>query len=52
MHQIIEIDPQKRLARVQPGTILDNLRHAAEQFHHARLLWEPLDVCLVRKMSL
>ncbi len=33
MNRIIEIDPQKRLARVQPGTILDDLRHAAEQFH-------------------
>ncbi len=33
MNQIIEIDPGKRLAYVQPGTILDDLRHAAEQFH-------------------
>ncbi len=33
MNQVIEIDPQKRLAQVQPGTILDDLRHAAEQFH-------------------
>ncbi len=33
MNRIIEIDPQKGLARVQPGTILDDLRHAAEQFH-------------------
>lgn len=56
MNQIIEIDPGKRLAYVQPGTILDDLRHAAEQFHltfgpdpatHAwrhdrqRFLWHP-----------
>ncbi len=33
MNQIIEIDPGKRLAYVQPGTILDNLRHEAVQFH-------------------
>lgn len=33
MNQVIEIDPQKRLALVQPGTILDDLRHAAEQYH-------------------
>ena len=31
MHTILELDPQKRLARVQPGLILDDLRHAAEQ---------------------
>jgi len=33
MNQVIEIDPQKRLARVQPGTILDDLRQAAERYH-------------------
>jgi FAD/FMN-containing dehydrogenase/Fe-S oxidoreductase len=33
MNKIIEIDPQKKLARVQPGVILDDLRRAAEQFH-------------------
>jgi len=33
MNQIIEIDPGKRLAYVQPGTILDDLRHEAVQFH-------------------
>jgi FAD/FMN-containing dehydrogenase len=32
LNKIIEIDPNKRLARVQPGTILDDLRHAAEQY--------------------
>ena len=31
MHAILELDPQKRLARVQPGLILDDLRHTAEQ---------------------
>src|SRR6266571_1391728 len=31
MHKIIEINPQKRLARVQPGIVLDALRNAAEQ---------------------
>jgi FAD/FMN-containing dehydrogenase len=33
MHRIIALDPDKQLARVQPGTILDDLRHAAEQYH-------------------
>ena len=32
LNQIIEIDPQKKLARVQPGTILDDLRNAAEHY--------------------
>jgi FAD/FMN-containing dehydrogenase/Fe-S oxidoreductase len=31
MSKIGDIDPQKRLARVQPGVVLDSLRHAAEQ---------------------
>jgi len=30
MNRVLEIDPHQRLARVQPGTILDDLRHAAE----------------------
>src|SRR5205809_2308346 len=29
MHSVLEIDPHKKLARVQPGTILDHLRNAA-----------------------
>lgn len=33
MNRIIEIDPQKKLARVQPGAILDTLRQAAERHH-------------------
>ena len=33
MAAIIEIDPQRRLARVQPGVILDHLRNAAEKHH-------------------
>jgi FAD/FMN-containing dehydrogenase/Fe-S oxidoreductase len=33
MNSVIEIDPQNRLARIQPGIILDDLRYAAEQFH-------------------
>lgn len=32
MNRVIEIDPHKKLARVQPGTILDDLRNAAEQY--------------------
>src|SRR5947199_448784 len=31
MAQIVELDPHKRIARVQPGVILDDLRSAAEK---------------------
>jgi len=31
MNQVEEIDPRRRLARVQPGTILDDLRRRAER---------------------
>src|SRR5947208_3085654 len=33
MANILELDPQKRMARVQPGVILDHLRNAAEVHH-------------------
>src|ERR1700730_4205704 len=33
MAEILEIDPVRRLARVQPGVILDRLRNAAEKHH-------------------
>jgi FAD/FMN-containing dehydrogenase/Fe-S oxidoreductase len=33
MNQILEIDPERRIARVQPGVVLDNLRNAAEKHH-------------------
>jgi FAD/FMN-containing dehydrogenase/Fe-S oxidoreductase len=33
MADIIEIDPVRRIARVQPGVILDRLRNAAETHH-------------------
>jgi FAD/FMN-containing dehydrogenase/Fe-S oxidoreductase len=33
MADILEIDPARRLARVQPGVILDHLRNAAERHH-------------------
>jgi len=33
MARILEIDPARRLARVQPGVVLDNLRNAAEKYH-------------------
>src|SRR6266699_3224348 len=32
MNQVISIDPRQKLAHVQPGTILDDLRHAAEHY--------------------
>jgi FAD/FMN-containing dehydrogenase/Fe-S oxidoreductase len=31
MAKILELDPDRRIARVQPGVILDHLRHAAEK---------------------
>ena len=33
MTNILEIDPARRIARVQPGVVLDRLRNAAEQYH-------------------
>ena len=33
MAEILEIDPVRRIARVQPGVVLDRLRNAAEQHH-------------------
>src|SRR5438445_8178199 len=33
MNQILEIDPARRIARVQPGVVLDHLRNAAEKHH-------------------
>ena len=33
LHRVIEIDPDRRRARVQSGTILDDLRSAAERHH-------------------
>ncbi|HMF10940.1 MAG TPA: FAD-linked oxidase C-terminal domain-containing protein, partial [Gemmataceae bacterium] len=33
MAGILEIDPGRRIARVQPGAILDHLRNAAEKHH-------------------
>src|SRR5271156_3068408 len=33
MSRILEIDPERRIARVQPGVVLDHLRAAAERYH-------------------
>jgi FAD/FMN-containing dehydrogenase/Fe-S oxidoreductase len=33
MANILEIDPAQRVARVQPGVVLDTLRNAAEKYH-------------------
>ena len=31
LHRTLELDPERRLARVEPGCILDKLRHQAEE---------------------
>ena len=33
LNRVLEIDPERKLARVQPGTILDDLRGEAERKH-------------------
>jgi FAD/FMN-containing dehydrogenase/Fe-S oxidoreductase len=33
MARILEIDPERRIARVQPGVVLDHLRAEAEKYH-------------------
>jgi FAD/FMN-containing dehydrogenase len=33
LHDIIELNPEQRIARVQPGLILDHLRNQAERYH-------------------
>jgi FAD/FMN-containing dehydrogenase/Fe-S oxidoreductase len=33
MGKILEIDPARHIARVQPGVVLDHLRNAAEKYH-------------------
>ncbi|MBX5491923.1 MAG: FAD-binding oxidoreductase [Chloroflexi bacterium] len=33
MNRILEVDPARRRARVQPGCVLDDLRNAAERHH-------------------
>src|ERR1700740_799956 len=33
MGNILEIDSERRIARVQPGVVLDQLRNAAEKYH-------------------
>ncbi|MFO7178139.1 MAG: FAD-linked oxidase C-terminal domain-containing protein [Pseudomonadota bacterium] len=33
VHGILELDPERRYARVEPGVVLDDLRQRAEEFH-------------------
>src|SRR5215472_8341490 len=32
MNKIVALDPERRIAKVQPGVVLDHLRHAAEKY--------------------
>ncbi len=32
-NRILEVDPERRIARVQPGVVLDDLRDEAERYH-------------------
>src|SRR4051812_38326022 len=33
LHRLLELDPERRRARVQPGLVLDHLNHAADRYH-------------------
>src|SRR5205807_2162133 len=33
LNRVLEVDPDRRLARVEPGAILDDVRDAAERHH-------------------
>ena len=33
LRDVLGVDPERRLARVQPGVVLDDLRHEAERYH-------------------
>ncbi|HEY1541921.1 MAG TPA: FAD-binding and (Fe-S)-binding domain-containing protein [Xanthobacteraceae bacterium] len=33
LHRVVSLDPMQRLAQVEPGCVLDNLRDAAEKHH-------------------
>src|ERR1019366_3674604 len=33
INKILELDPERRFARVQPGVVLDTLRNKAEEYH-------------------
>jgi FAD/FMN-containing dehydrogenase/Fe-S oxidoreductase len=33
LNRILDLDPEKKIARVEPGCVLDNLRNAAEKHH-------------------
>lgn len=33
MNRILALDPERRIARVEPGVVLDDLRDAAEKYH-------------------
>jgi FAD/FMN-containing dehydrogenase len=48
LHEIVELDPVRRLARVQPGAINDQLRDAAEK-HHLTFAPDPAthDYCTI-----
>ena len=33
LHRVLELDPDRHVARVEPGVVLDDLRKAAERHH-------------------
>ena len=41
LHRVLEIDPRRRLARVEPGCVLDDLRNAAIERHGLNFAPDP-----------
>jgi FAD/FMN-containing dehydrogenase len=41
MHRVLDIDPARRLARVEPGCVLDDLRNSASKHHNLTFAPDP-----------
>jgi FAD/FMN-containing dehydrogenase len=41
MHRVLDIDPARRLARVEPGCVLDDLRNSASKQHNLTFAPDP-----------